>query len=96
MFEKKKVWYIACSTGCSCCADANFDQGFYDNPEEPQALIDRWSKGIGNPLASQYARYGRYHLCDAEVEILPDGRWIVGGAVFDPDEIENFPGVICW
>lgn len=49
MFEKKKVWYIECRTGCSCCADENFDQGFYDNPERPQALIDKWLTGDGNP-----------------------------------------------
>ena len=95
MFEKKKVWYIECRTGCSCCADENFDQGFYDNPEEPQALIDKWLTGDGNPLASQYARHGRYILHETKAEILPDGRWIVKGKVFDADEVE-FPGVIFW
>ena len=95
MFEKKKVWYISCSTGCSCCSDQNFDQGFYDNPEEPQALIDKWLSGKDNPLASQYAKYGRYHLCETEAEILPDDRWIVEGTVFDADEVE-YAGVICW
>lgn len=95
MFEKKKVWYIECRTGCSCCADQNFDQGFYDNPDEPQALIDKWLAGKGNPLASQYAKYGRYHLCETEAEILPDGRWIVDGTVFDADEVE-YAGVIFW
>lgn len=95
MFEKKKVWYISCSTGCTCCSDQNFDQGFYNNPDEPQALIDKWLSGNGNPLASQYAKYGRYRLCETEAEILPDGRWIVEGTVFDADEVE-YAGVICW
>lgn len=96
MFEKKKMWYIACSTGCSCCAYENFDEGFYDNPEEPQAIIDKWLKGDGNPLASQYAKYGRYQLCEVEVEILPDGRWIVDGStVFTPDEVK-YVGRIYW
>ena len=85
MFEKKKVWYIECRTGCSCCADENFDQGFYD----------KWLTGNGNPLASQYARYGRYILHETKAEILPDGRWIVKGKVFDADEVE-YPGVIYW
>ena len=49
MFETKKVWYIECMTGCTCCAGDNFDQGFYDNTEEPKAIIERWSKGDGNP-----------------------------------------------
>ena len=95
MFEKKKVWYIECRTGCSCCADENFDRGFYDNPKEPQALIDQWLTGDDNPLASQYARYGRYILHETEAEILPDGRWIVKGKVFDAYEVE-YPGVIFW
>ena len=96
MFEKKKVWYISCSTGCSCCANENFDQGFYDNPEEPQAIIERWSKGDGNPLCSQFAKYGHYYLRETEAEILPDGRWIVDDTVFDIDEVEDFPGRIYW
>lgn len=95
MFEKKKVWYIECRTGCSCCASENFDQGFYDNPKEPQALIDKWRQGIDNPLASQYARYGIYHLIEDEAEILPDGRWIVAGSVFEPEEVEE-PQIIYW
>ena len=92
MFEKKTVWYIRCRTGCSCCANRNFDWGFYDNPEEPKAIIEEWSKGDGNPLASQYARYGCYHLAEVEAEILPDDRIIVDNTVFD----EEWQGVIDW
>lgn len=92
MFEKTKLWYIECRTGCSCCANENFDWGFYDNPEEPQKIIDSWNKGNGNPLASQYAKYGRYHLAEVEAEILPDGRIIVDNTVFD----EEWQGVIYW
>ena len=95
MFEKKQVWWIECRTGCSCCADENFDYGFFLNEEEPKALIGKWSKGIDNPLASQYAKYGRYYLDSSEAEILPDGRWIVEGTVFEPDEVE-YPQHIYW
>ncbi len=49
MFEKKKVWWIECRTGCSCCANENFDYGFFLDKEEPQEIINKWSKGIGNP-----------------------------------------------
>ena len=35
MLEKKKVWWIEATTGCSCCAYQNFNQGFYFNKEEP-------------------------------------------------------------
>ena len=96
MFEKKKVWYIEAMTGCTCCCDQDFDQGFYDNPERPQEIIDRWRKGDNNPLASQFAKYGRYYLRETEAEILPDGRWIINGFVFDADEVENFPGRLYW
>lgn len=97
MADIKKAWYIECCTGCSCCASDNFDWGFYDNPEDPQKLIDRWRQGDGNPLCSQYAPYGRYYLNEVEVEVLPDGRWIVDGStVFTVDEVEDFPGVIYW
>lgn len=79
------VWYIEATTGCSCCACDNFDQGFYFNEEEPQKIIDEWQKGNGNPLASQYAKYGRYYLRKLVAEILPDGRMIVNNSVFDAD-----------
>lgn len=92
MFEKKDVWYIEASTGCSCCASENFDQGFYFNEDEPKAIVDEWIKGNGNPLASQYAKYGRYYLRKAEAEILGDGRMIVKGSVFDVDDF----GRIYW
>lgn len=95
MFEKKKVWWIECYTGCTCCADQNFDQGFYFDEETPKAIIEKWSKGIGNPLASQYAKFGRYHLNSGEAEFLPDGRMLLEGSVFEPDEVE-FVGRICW
>lgn len=92
MFEKKRVWYIIAMTGCFCCSNENFKQGFYFNPEEPQAIIDKWRNGEGNPLASQFARYGRYELADTIAEILPDGRIIVNGSVFGPEENVKYPG----
>ena len=91
MLEKKKVWWIEATTGCSCCAYQNFNQGFYFNKEEPQAIIDKWNKGIDNPLASQYAKYGRYYLGEEEAEVLPDGRIVVGDKVFGPEENVEYP-----
>ena len=96
MFEKKTVWWIEAITGCSCCANENFDQGFYFNEETPKAIIERWRKGDGNPLASQYAKYGRYYLHSAEAEILPDGRIIVENTVFGPDDNIDCGDVIYW
>lgn len=91
--SKKEVWYIEASTGCLCCASENFDQGFYLNKEEPQAIIDEWKIGNGNPLASQYAKYGRYYLHKTEAEILPDGRMIINGSIFNADDLGCR---ICW
>lgn len=91
MFEKKKVWWIEATTGCSCCAYQNFNKGFYFNKEEPQAIIDKWRQGIDNPLASQYAKYGKYYLGEEEAEVLPDGRLIVGDKIFGPEENVEYP-----
>ena len=91
MFKRKRVWWIEATTGCSCCSYQNFNQGFYFNKEEPQAIIDKWSKGIDNPLASQYAKYGRYYLGEEEAEVLPDGRIIIGDKVFGPEENVEYP-----
>ena len=88
MFEKKPCWYISCSTGCTCCADQNFDYGFYFNKADAEAQAEKWRNGIDNPLASQYAKYGRYSVWEAEAEMLPDGRAIIDGSVFDPEEME--------
>lgn len=93
MFEKKMVYWIEAMTGCSCCSNENFDYGFFFDKEEAQAIIDRWSHGDGNPLASQYAKYGRYYLEEAEAEILPDGRMIVNDSVF---YMEDSPERLCW
>lgn len=79
------VWIMHCSTGCTCCSYENFTQGFYKSLEEAQSIKAEYLKGNGNPLASQYARYGRYDIEHCKAEILPDGRMIVKGEVFDQD-----------
>jgi hypothetical protein len=79
------LWYISCSTGCTCCSDQNFDQGFYKTEEAAQAQRIEWSNGNGNPLASQYARYGRYGVYKVVAELLPDGRMIVDNQVHPQD-----------
>ena len=85
---KKTLYYISCSTGCSCCAENNFDQGFYLTSEEPNKIVEKWSMGIGNPLASQFAKFGRYRVNEVEAEILPDGRVIVEDSIFDKEVLE--------
>lgn len=86
MFEKIKVWYIFCSTGCTCCSYENFNQGFYKTKEEAEYIVKEYYKGNGNPLSSQYAEYGRYSIFEEEAELLPDGRIIVDNQVYESFE----------
>lgn len=90
MFEKINVWYIVCETGCSCCSYENFNQGFYKTEDEPKQIIQKWLRGEENPLASQYAKYGRYTLIKTEAEILPDGRMIVEDKVYSKNYLGKF------
>jgi len=89
MFEKIDVWYISCSTGCTCCSSDNFDQGFYKTEKEAKDIADAYARGEGNPLASQYAKFGWYHVNKSEAEMLPDSRMIIDDSVFDEDEFGN-------
>jgi hypothetical protein len=84
----RKIYTIDASTGCTCCSGENFEEGPYTDPDQPQAIIDRWRRGDDNPLASQYARYGRYSLREYTAEELPGGRFIIGDRVWGP-EIER-------
>lgn len=81
--KKVDVWYIGASTGCSCCQHENFIQGFYRDEKTPTDIVSEWMKGNGNPLASQYAKYGHYKVNKVEAEILPDGRVIMADNVFE-------------
>lgn len=87
------VWYISCSTGCTCCAYEDFDWGFYISEEEANNQANQWREGKDNPLASQYARYGRYRVVKAQAEVLPDGRLIVDRMVYDPIETTGLTAV---
>jgi hypothetical protein len=73
----REVFYISCSTGCSCCSDENHSYGFFNTREEADAQVAEWLTGKDNPVASQYAKYGRYYVYPAQAEFLPDGRVVV-------------------
>lgn len=94
--QKKVVYWISCSTGCSCCSDQNFDYGFFFDKSEAEAQANKWRNGDGNPLASQYAKYGRYYVHSDEAEILSDGRAIVDGHIFEPDSFGEYKSTIYW
>jgi hypothetical protein len=79
--EATKVYTIRAMTGCSCCHDENHERGFYRTKEDAERRINFYLTSSGKelyyPLASQFARRGRYSIEDYDVEILPDGRWII-------------------
>lgn len=54
--EKKTVYWISCSTGCSCCADQNFDYGFYFNREDAAAQAEAWRE------FPEYHQVGAYEM----------------------------------
>lgn len=56
----KTIYIIEARTGCSCCSDENFEQGPYLTEAEAKEIADAWRAGKGNPLASQYSKFGNY------------------------------------
>jgi hypothetical protein len=94
--QKKVVYWISCSTGCSCCSNLNFDYGFFFDKEEAEAQANKWRNGDGNPLASHYTKYGSYCVEIGEAEILLDGRAIVNGHIFEPSSWGEYKSAIHW
>lgn len=83
-------FFIYCGTGCTCCNDQNHYRGPYASREEAERRIKHFLDPESKfwPLASQYARRGRYSVEEKEVEMLGDGRWIADGRVLDNSLIE--------
>lgn len=80
-----KAYFIEARTGCTCCSSDNFITGPYISKAEAEA--EMVSMHDRKALASQFASNGRYSLISASLEVLPDGRWIIGeSAVFKPDD----------
>jgi hypothetical protein len=79
------VYFIEARTGCTCCQSDNFVYGPIMTKDD--ALGEMIKMHDRKELASQYAPNGRYNLMKASLEVLPDGRWIVGGeTVFKPED----------
>lgn len=79
--QKAPLWFIYAHTGCSCCANENFEAGPFASREDASAQADHYHDQ--KRLASQYARNGLYDIRTEEGEILPDGRIICGGQIYD-------------
>lgn len=86
----KKVFFMYCRTGCSCCSNENHYRGFYKTKEDAERRIGSFHAENSTywPLASQYARRGRYSVEEDDAEILGDGRIILRGRIVDYYEVE--------
>ena len=73
------AYIIYCATGCTCCSSENHYRGFYRTAEDAKRRIEYYYSEDSKfwPLASQYARRGRYSVEIAEIEDLGDGRYIL-------------------
>jgi hypothetical protein len=82
--EKVKGFLIYCSTGCTCCSYENHFRGPYRTKEDAERRMQYFlSPGSKYwPVASQYARRGRYSIGEVEIEKLPDGRIIIEDSVY--------------
>ncbi len=88
MANRYDVFVIVCRTGCTCCSNENHIRGIYLTEKEAQSRIDRFRKGIDNPVASQYSKYGNYRIekRDAE-EIIENNRLIISDRIFYKSDI---------
>jgi len=80
--EKFKIYLIEASTGCTCCASENHMRGPFRTEEDAKRRIEYYHNSPREtgywPLASQYARRGRYSVEEYEVEPISDDRFILG------------------
>lgn len=84
------VYFVDCSTGCSCCQGEDHERGPFSSREIAEERIARYRS---LPLlASQYAKRGSYRICEREAEVLPDGRLIVDHHVYQKIVDEATPG----
>lgn len=77
-----KVYLIHCGTGCTCCNNENHYRGPYKTKEEAKKRIHYFYYGNWYPLASQYARRGRYSVKECYYEEISGNRVIIGDKVY--------------
>ena len=82
--HREVMWLIECRTGCSCCQHENHRRGPYLTREDAEKRIAYFKSDDSKfwPVASQYARRGRYVIEFHEPEILGDDRYIIEDEVF--------------
>jgi hypothetical protein len=81
--EEIVLWFIECGTGCTCCNWEDFVHGPYKTEEAAESQKAAWLRGEGNPLASQFSKYGNYGVFSEVAEVHGDQF------VFDERVIED-------
>jgi len=71
------IFLIECRTGCSCCSYENHYRGPYKTFEDAEKRIKYFQTSDYYPIASQFARRGRYNIKTISVEKIPGERFIL-------------------
>lgn len=91
-----KLYKIYCATGCTCCSSDNHYRGYFKSQEDAERRIVffKLPEANNNPVASQYARKGRYEISGIEAEVgnhkekeillLMNGSWIYASEIKIP------------
>lgn len=86
--QKIQVWFVEARTGCTCCADENFETGPFATEALAEDCVRDYTRR--RRLSSQYSRTGVYRVLGPEnAEELPDGRIIVDDRVFSEWGMEH-------
>lgn len=68
-----KVFYIELRTGCTCCRDENYKEGFFPDLISAVKRVRFHTKN--QTLVSQYAKGGLYDIYSVELEDLGNGMF---------------------
>ena len=86
-----KIYFIeCCTTGCTCYSDENHYIGPYKTKEDAERRVDYFlhGKNADYPIASQYAKRGRYNVEECTIEEIGNNRSIIDeNTVYSNDEL---------
>jgi hypothetical protein len=83
----KKVYFVECRTGCSCCSGENHYRGPFSTEEIAHKRVVRYRELA--ILASQYSRSGIYHVNEHEAEIISKNRIIINESTVIEDIMKD-------
>lgn len=76
----RTVYFVDCSTGCSCCRGEDHERGPFSSRAIAEARVEQYQSAP--LLGSQYALRGSYQIYERKAEVLPDERLVVDGRVY--------------